>query len=280
MAFRLKEVVFRVRCREEGCPFTSDFAVKENIMGGTQEDVDSEALKIARDQAMTKHDAIYGRRHTMLHPEVHKVAGSYEQIGGLSSPAAPSGRDRTAHTQSFSRGEKIVAKGERATTVCEVVRGSAVNEARPGIVYRPGATFGAAALFEHKRRMASIVAAEDGTQVAFYDMRDLAKSDPAKAHELYNEAMEDIFNVLAWLEGYAASLEKKIEKLRAEKKPVKAVARAKTAAKKPVARKASKKAAPKKPAGKKAPSRKAPPKKAAKKRAASKKPARKKSRRR
>lgn len=274
MAFRLKEVVFRVRCREEGCPFTNDFAVKENIMGGTQEDVDSEALKIARDQAMTKHDAIYGRNHTMLHPEVHKVAGSYEQIGGISSPAAPSGRDRTARTQSFSRGEKIVAKGEHATTVCEVVRGSAVNEARPAVVYRPGATFGAAALFEHKKRMASIVAAEDGTHVAFYDMRDLAKSDPAKANELYNEAMEDIFNVLAWLEGYAASLEKKIEKLRAEKKPSKASAPRKTAVKKPAVRKASKKAAPRK-----APPRKAAPKKAAKKRPASKKPSRKKARR-
>jgi CRP-like cAMP-binding protein len=244
MAFRLKEVVFRVRCREEGCPFTSDFAVKENIMGGTQEDVDSEALKIARDQAMTKHDAIYGRRHTLLHPEVHKVAGSYEQIGGLSSPAAPSSRDRAGRTQSFARGEMIVTKGERATTVCEVVRGSAVNEGRPGIFYRPGATFGAAALFEHKKRMASIVAAEDGTLVAFYDMRELARSDPAKANELYNEAMEDIFNVLAWLEGYAASLEKKIEKLRAEKKP----AGKKAAAKKP----AKKRAVPKNPAGKKA----------------------------
>ena len=32
MALRLKEVVFRVRCREAGCPFTSDFSVKENIM--------------------------------------------------------------------------------------------------------------------------------------------------------------------------------------------------------------------------------------------------------
>jgi hypothetical protein len=217
MALKLKEVVFRVRCREMGCPFTSDFSVKENIMGATQADVDSEALKIARDQAMTKHDAIYGRKHMMLNPDIHKVAGAYEPLG----PASPAGRVRLVgagepvHTRRFDRGEKIVAKGERATTVCEVVRGSAINEARPGIVYRPGSTFGAAGLFEHKKRLASIVAVENDTLIGFYDMRELTKTDPAKARELYNEAMEDIFRVLAYLEDNCASLEKKIAKLKA-----------------------------------------------------------------
>jgi hypothetical protein len=217
MALKLKEVVFRVRCREMGCPFTSDFSVKENIMGATQADVDSEALKIARDQAMTKHDAIYGRKHMMLNPDIHKVAGAYEPLG----PASPAGRVRLVgagepvHTRRFDRGEKIVAKGERATTVCEVVRGSAINEGRPGIVYRPGSTFGAAGLFEHKKRLASIVAVENDTLIGFYDMRELTKTDPAKARELYNEAMEDIFRVLAYLEDNCASLEKKIAKLKA-----------------------------------------------------------------
>jgi len=222
MALRLKEVVFRVRCREIGCPFVSDFSVKENIMGATQEDVDSEALKIARDQAMTKHDAIYGRRHTMLNPETHKVAGTYETLGPVSPAAktAPMGRAEPLKARRFDRGERIVTKGEHATTVCEVIRGSATSEARPGIVYRPGSTFGAAALFEHKKRMASIVAAEDDTLIGFYDMRDLSKTDPNKARELYNEAMEDIFHVLAYLE-------KKIAKLKAgaAKKPTKTPAR-------------------------------------------------------
>jgi hypothetical protein len=221
MALKLKEVVFRARCREPGCPFTSDFSVKENIMAATQEDVDSEALKIARDQAVTKHDAIYGRKHPMTKPEIHKVAGAYEQIGAAPAPmtgVAPARLQRAMQTSSFDRGERIVAKGERATAVCEVIRGSAVNEMRPGIVYRPGATFGAAALFEGRKRMASIVAAEDGTLVGFYDMRELTRTDPAKAHELYSEAMEDIFNVLAYLEQYSASLEKKLAKLRAAAK--------------------------------------------------------------
>jgi CRP-like cAMP-binding protein len=250
MALRLKEVVFRVRCRETGCPFVSDFSVKENIMGATQEDVDSEALKIARDQAMTKHDAIYGRKHAMLNPETHKVAGTYETLGPVSPAArtAPAIRAEPLQTRRFDRGERIVSKGEHATTVCEVIRGSATNEARPGIVYRPGSTFGAAALFEHKKRMASIVAAEDDTLIGFYDMRELTKTDSAKARELYNEAMEDIFHVLAYLEDYSASLEKKIAKLKAgpAKKPAKTPIR--KAAGKPVRRSAKK--AVKKPAKK------------------------------
>jgi CRP-like cAMP-binding protein len=258
MAFRLKEVVFRVRCREEGCPFTSDFSVKENIMAATQEDVDSEALKIARDQAMTKHDAIYGRRHTMLRPDVHKVAGTYEQIGAAAPaavpavPVAPERQPRAMQVVGFARGERIVARGERATAVCEVIRGSAVNERRPGIVYRPGSTFGAAALFEQRKRMASIVAAEDDTLIGFYDMRELARSDPAKAHELYNEAMEDIFNVLAYLDDYSASLEKRVEKLAAAE-PKKGSKTAARKAKKPAARAARK---PSRSPGRKAPAKK------------------------
>lgn len=251
MAFRLKEVVFRIRCREPGCPFTSDFAVKENIMAATQEDVDSEAMKIARDQAMTRHDAIYGRKHPMAKPEVHKVAGAYEQIGAAAAPAAAAAerRERAMQTSRFDKGERIVAKGERATSVCEVIRGSAVNEMRPGIVYRPGSTFGAAALFEGKRRMASIVAAEDGTLVGFYDMRELSRSDPAKAHELYTEAMQDIFNVLGWLEAHCTSLEKKLAKLSAAAKAKKPVLKAKKPA--PRAKKPAGRAAKKKPARRK-----------------------------
>lgn len=274
MAFRLKEVVFRVRCREEGCPFTSDFSVKENIMGATQEDVDTEALKIARDQAMTKHDAIYGRRHTMLHPDVHKVAGAYEQIGaGARRGADPAGMrpEKSMRTLRFDRGDRIVAKGERATTVCEVLRGSAINESRPGIVYRPGSTFGAAALFEHRKRMASIVAGENGTLVAFYDMRELSKTDPAKAHELYNEAMEDIFNVLAYLEDYSASLEKKLARLTAGAPAKKG---AKKSAKKGARRSPAKAVRkPSKPAARK-PARKGPVRAAPGKRKAAKKPRR------
>ena len=128
----------------------------------------------------------------------------------MRAPAASARLGETINTRRYDKGDRIIAKGERATTVCEVVRGSARNARRPSLVYRPGATFGAAGLFENKRRMADIVAAENGTIIAFYDMRELWTSDREKAKELSNEAMEDIFRVLSWLEDRCDVLEKRL----------------------------------------------------------------------
>jgi len=89
MSFRLKEAMFKVRCREPGCSFYSEFVVRENIMGATEADVDSEALKIARNLGYIKHDALFGRMHQLANPEVVKVSGSYDRLGtGTEAPAS------------------------------------------------------------------------------------------------------------------------------------------------------------------------------------------------
>lgn len=85
MSFRLKEAVYKVRCRAPGCTFTSEFAIKENLMGVTEADIDTEAIKIAKNMAFIKHDALLGRKHQLANPEVFRVSGSYERIGGLTS---------------------------------------------------------------------------------------------------------------------------------------------------------------------------------------------------
>jgi len=226
MSFRLKDAVFKVRCREPGCPFNSDFSVKENIMGATEADVDSEAMKIARNMGFIKHDALYGRKHQLVNPEVYKVDARYDRIG--TAPYAPQSTPpafgQQAHqgpsvpTRTYRRGDVIIRHGESATTVCEVIHGVALNEKLPDLAYKTGSTFGAASIFKQKKRMVDIVAGEDGTTIAFYDLRVLAKSNPAKARELYEESMEDIFHILSYLEGYAASLEKQVARLQAAKK--------------------------------------------------------------
>jgi hypothetical protein len=239
MSFRLKEAVFKVRCREPGCSFVSDFAVKENIMGATEADVDSEALKIARNLGFIKHDAILGRKHQLANPEVYKVSGSYEHIGPAPAApaAAPAGASAagSAPVKTYRKGEVIIRKGDSATMVCEVLRGSAHNEKLPDILYRAGATFGAAAIFKQKERMADIVAGEDATTIAFYNLRDLARNNPAKARALYDEAMEDVFHILRYYEDYSASLEGQVRRLQAKagaRKPAPKKAPAKKAAKK------------------------------------------------
>ena len=288
MSFRLKEATFKVRCREPGCVFVSDFAVKENIMGATEMDVDSEALKIARNMGYNKHDAMLGRKHALTNPEIFKISSSYERIGPTptyatlapAAPVTPPGPPPApapvpfAPTRTYKRGEIIIRKGESAVTVCEVLLGSAVNEKLPGLNYRAGSSFGAAAIFRQKNRMVDIVAGEDGTSIAFYNIRELSKSNPAKARQLYDEAMEDIFYIIQYLESYSTSLEKQVKKLQATKKTTPKLKKAalKPAAKKPAARKmAAQKAGPKKAAPKAAAKKAAKPKKAPARKAASKK---------
>jgi len=228
-------------------------------------------------QAFIKHDSLFGRNHPLNNPEIHKVSGFYERIGGGSLPITqfPSRPASAVPTRSFKKGERILTKGEKATTVCEVVQGFAYNARRTDITYKPGATFGSAALLKHKNRMADIVAGEEGTQIAFYELRTLSKTDPVKARALYNEAMEDIFRVIEYLEDYAQSLEAQLDRIHARasvKKAVKKPAGKKAAKKKTPARKSAPKAASKK---KTAAKKKAPVKKAAAKKAKAKKPARK-----
>jgi CRP-like cAMP-binding protein len=252
MSFRLKDAVFKVRCREPGCPFNSDFSVKENIMGATETDVDSEAMKIARNMGFIKHDALYGRKHQLVNPEVYKVDARYERIGTspFGQQASPPAFGQQAHpsvpTRTYRRGEVIIHHGESATTVCEVIHGVALNEKLPDLAYKPGSTFGAASIFKQKKRMVDIVAGEDGTTIAFYDLRELARSNPAKARELYEGSMEDIFHILNYLEGYSASLERQVSRLQAAKKAPSAKKGTASAKKKAPARKKKATAAKKK----------------------------------
>ncbi len=89
MSFRLKEAIFKVRCREPGCSFYSEFVVRENIMGATEFDVDAEAQKIARNLGFIKHDALFGRMHQLASPEVAKISAHYDHLGtGTEAPAA------------------------------------------------------------------------------------------------------------------------------------------------------------------------------------------------
>ena len=278
MSFKLKEVVFRIRCTEPGCSFNNDISIKENLMGATESDIDVEAWKIAKNQAFIKHDSLFGRNHPLRNPEIHKVSGYYDRFGGSALPIAqlPARPAAAVPTRSFKKREPIIRKGEKATTVLEVVQGYAYNAKRPSIKYEPGATFGSAALLKHKNRMADIVAGEDGTQIAFYDLRTLSETDPVKARALYNEAMEDIFRVIEYLDDYSQSLESRLNRIKAAGKPVKAAGKKGKPVKKPapVRKPAPKLKAKAKAKAEPAAKKKAPAKKTPVKKAPAKKPAR------
>ncbi len=81
MAYRLKEAAYRVRCRQPGCRFVSEFLLKENLMGATKADIDSEAWKIAKGLGTNQHDAIYGAKHPICDPDIRKTRSRYEPLG-------------------------------------------------------------------------------------------------------------------------------------------------------------------------------------------------------
>ncbi len=210
MAYQLVKGIFRVKCNHPDCPFDAQLKVNRKIMGVTQEDVEEEVLKFVRDMALVRHDSIYGTKHTLARPDIRKLAGAYEEVGGRRSALRP--QPQAVMYQEYHRGDRILVKGDAASTVCEVMQGAAYPERNPGYRYGPGDSFGAAGLLADKSRTANIVAAEDGTRVAFYDLIELRRQDPHKASELYTKAMEDIFDVVESLEKLVGKLEKKLER--------------------------------------------------------------------
>ena len=216
MAYKLKNGIYAVRCRYPRCTFHSQFEIKQNIQGMTEQAVEIEAKRIARDMALIKHDAIHATRHTLRNPEIRKVSGSYELIGAQSNVIGdagygPEGRDAVFYKE-FQRGEVILRKGDDATSVCEVIHGSAYPERNRNYRYRHGDCFGAAALLAKRRRTCDVVAGSDGTKVAFYNLIELSKSNPKKARELFSAVMEDTFKVIQGLEKSIERTQKEVER--------------------------------------------------------------------
>ena len=209
MAFKLKKGIFRVSCKNPGCTFDKEFEIPNNLMGVTEEDVESEAKKIAKDMASIKHDALFGKRHYLTNPLIRKVNCVYEAIGA--SAASIISQSEAVKYNEYKKGDIILKKGEIATTICEVVKGKAAVD-KTQHKYEIGDTFGAAALLVNQTRTADVVASEDGTTIAFYNLKELNNKDPRKAKELYTEAMEDIFRIILDMETLIDKLDKEIEK--------------------------------------------------------------------
>ena len=210
MAFKLKKGIFKVTCKHSGCPFSYEVSVTQNIMGVTEDDVLTEAIKIARDIAKIKHDSIHGRTHELTSPVIKKVSGVYESIGAPKSSIV--NQDEAIKYKEYKKGEKILQKGEIAATICEIVKGTAYVDTNSSKYYNVGDSFGAAALLVNQTRTADVIAGEDNTSVAFYNLKELNKKDPRKAKELYTEAMEDVFKILTDLEQLISELEENLEK--------------------------------------------------------------------
>jgi len=172
--------------------------IEQTIMGMTEEDVETEARKVARDMATIAHDAIRARQHSLHNPEIRRSSGSCQLVGAGSGRALPA--SGAIRLRDFSRGECILEEGAQADCVCEVLRGSAYPQGNRNHSYRAGDCFGASALLPRHTRMTSVICGADGTRVAFYDLAELNRSDPKKAKKVFARLMEDTLLVIRDLE--------------------------------------------------------------------------------
>jgi len=209
MPYRLNKGVFDVRCRYPHCPFHDQLEIDQNIMGMTEGDVRSEALKMARDQAMVKHDSIYGRRHGLENPEIRMIGGSCQLVG--TNNAAVTATPLGVIIRQYAKGEPIVRRGEEATSLCQVLKGYAYPPMNKGHRYGVGDCFGAAALLPNHSRLTDIVAGNDATEIAFYRLADLKEKEPAQASRLVTNVMEDTLRVMEDLGRAVDRLRKEVD---------------------------------------------------------------------
>ncbi|HOV14554.1 MAG TPA: cyclic nucleotide-binding domain-containing protein [Spirochaetota bacterium] len=210
MAYKLKKGIFKVECKHPSCPFSVDIEINQNIMGMTEDDVETEAKKIAKDMALIKHDAMYGSKHSLTNPSIRKTSGVYEAIGAKSSSLV--NQQEAVKYKEYKKGDIILKKGDIATTICEVVKGFAYVEKNKNHTYKVGESFGAAALLINQTRTTDVISGEDGTTIAFFNLKELSKKDPKKAKEIYNEAMEDIFDIICEMESIIEKTENELER--------------------------------------------------------------------
>ena len=210
MPYKLKGGVYAVKCRHAGCSFNTRFEIDQNIMGMTEQDVELEARRLARDMAQTKHDAIFGNKHSLKNPEVRKVSGVHQLVGAHQELLLEGAKEIVYHE--YKKGEVILKKGEDTSTICQVIRGFAYPLRNKDHRYSAGSCFGVAALLQRQSRTADIIAGKDGTRIAFFNVLELSRKNPKKARVLYDQAMEDVFSVIRDLEDTVDRLEQKLER--------------------------------------------------------------------
>jgi hypothetical protein len=198
MPYKLNKGVYLVRCRHPHCTFNMQLEIDENIMGMTEEDVETESRKFARDMAHVKHDSLHGRHHTLQSAEIRMVSGTIQLTGA--GPVQTPQKRTDSYEKEFMKGDVIIKEGDDATVICEVLQGFAYPMRNRRHKYALGDCFGVAALLPKHSRMTDVVAGADKTKIGFYALPELNKRDPRKASLLLNRVIEDTLNVIGDLE--------------------------------------------------------------------------------
>ena len=118
-------------------------------------------------------------------------SGMIQKLGG----GAP-GEAGEVEKRRFRKGDVILKRGEAASTVCEVLEGSAYPAANKAHRYTVGDCFGVAALVPNQKRLSDVISHSEDTMVAFYRLGDLRQAEPEKATRVVTQVMEDTLRVV------------------------------------------------------------------------------------
>lgn len=210
MAYKLKKGIFNIKCDEENCPFDLKLEINNTITGISEEDVESEAKNFFYEIARLKHDELYSGRHALNKKNIEKVSIIYEAVD--SNKTSIIAQKEHIKYKEYKKGDIIIGKDDIFYCICEVVKGFANQNKNKSKTYNIGDNFGPSELIINQERVVDIIAGEDGTTIAFYNLKELGKKDPSKAKELYNKSMEDVFEIISSMEEVINKLESTLEK--------------------------------------------------------------------
>ncbi len=210
MPYRLKKGIFNIKCDVENCPFDLKLEITNNITGITEKDVEAEAKKFFYEIAKLKHDELYFDKHALNKKNIEKISIIYEAVDSSKSFII-SQKDHIKYKE-YKKGDIIIGKDDVFYCICEVVKGYAYQNKNKTRVYNLGDSFGPSELLINQNRVVDIIAGEDGTTIAFYNLKELSKKDPIKAKELYSKSMDDVFVIISSMDEVIKNVENLLEK--------------------------------------------------------------------
>ena len=216
MSYCLKKGIYEVKCKEENCPFEIRLEITNNITAITEKEVDLEVKKFVTEIAKLKHDELFKNKHSFNKKSVEKISAIYEAVDSRKSSIII--QSEPIIYKEYKKGDIIIGKDDVFYSVCEVVKGSAFQDKNKNKIYDVGDNFGASELIINQNRIVSIIAGEDKTTIAFYNLKELSKKDPGKAKELYKKSMEDFFEIIGSMEEVINKLDSSLEKVEIDNK--------------------------------------------------------------
>ncbi len=214
MAYKLVKGEYKVKCGNPACNFEKTFLLEsENILGIDEDSVDQASIELITYMANCEHLTMnYGeetdqesaeqeascdcdmvQEHELCEPEVTKISAIYEFVELSDNNRV---LKEAVKYHDYNKGEQVVAKEGVFHQICEVINGSVyVNKSKP-TVYKTGDIFGRNALIVNQEQSFEIVAGEDNTTVAFYNLPELFDKDLKKCLELYHGAAYDVLSII------------------------------------------------------------------------------------